>query len=551
MSCKKIIISEDNSNLKLYKNGKVYLGKQDLWADAVVTFDDKIMFVGSEEDAKNFCKDPEVIDLKGTFMFPGFIDAHAHIMLAAYMTSGILIDAEMEEDEVLAEIKSHIENNPNKTSYFGQGYGEWYFGDLGPTKEMLDEICSDKPVLILSSGGHEGFCNSKALEIAEITKATKDPIPGFHFFHRYDDGEPTGRFAETGCIYMLFDRIEFFKNEEVKGWIEKTLAYLSELGITSIADCGAMPTMAEQGFPILHEMALSGALSHRVFGCEFISTNEEVEDSLSNLKKLHKKFNVEDSLEFNTLKIINDGTFESATASTMEPYCHDGSIVEPMLEGETLSKLCVNAASLGFDIYIHAIGDRSIKATLDAAKDVRNANCNDTRITNAHTVLVRDCDIPLFSKYNVIANTTGCWHYGTEDGRELLGDRIDYFYPMKKLIDSGARVSLGSDFPVDERGAHPMISMETAVTRQLVGEPNAIKAKPYDQAMSIEEIIDGYTVNAAYQIRKEKVLGSIEVGKYADFTVLKENPFQVDSYNIHKIQVALTIKGGKVTYADM
>ncbi len=534
---------------KIYVNGKIYLGKKDSWVEAVVTEGDKIIFVGTLCEGKTRYPEALVEDIKGGFVFPGFIDAHAHPILAAYFRSGIQLNVEMDKKQILAAISDYVDKNKDKRNYFGQGYAEWLFSE-GPTKEELDEICMEKPILILGSSGHEGWCNSKALEEAKVDKYTKDPIPGFQFFSRKSDGEPTGHFTESECLLKITDAIEFFNEKDVEGWIEEIFEYLSSLGITSLAECGVMPFMAKSGFSVMEKLAIEGRLPQRVFGSYFLLMEEDVPVAVERLKELRRKYYVEDNYEFNTLKIINDGTFESVNASMLEPYDHDGSTVKPMLEGKILEKLCIEAAKEGFDIYIHGIGDRAVRATLEAGKAVREAGYIDTRITNAHTSLVHDNDVCKFKKYNVIANTTGCWHYGTVEGRDILGDRMDKSYNMRSLIDSGAIISLGSDFPVDELGAHPMISMEVAHTRQYPGCPESLVLEPTGSTLSIEEIINGYTKNAAYQLKMEDKIGTIDVGKYADFTILEDNPFEVDKYDIHKIKVLMTVKGGKTIYRN-
>ncbi len=534
---------------KMYSNGKIYLGDENSWAESIVTDGDKIVFVGSESEAKSKYSDAKRVNLKGNYMFPGFIDAHAHIILAAYLSSGLLVEAKMSKEKVLSKMKKFVAKNPKKNAYFGQGYGEMQFGDKGPTKEDLDSICKDKPLLMLSAGGHEGFCNTKALEMAGINKDTKDPVQGLQFFHRDAAGNPTGRFTEAGCIYMIVERIMFFNADEVEGQLSMILDYFASVGITGIADCGSMSAMVDTAFPLLCSMSKQGKLKQRFIGCEFVSTAEERVGAVERLKERHNKYYIKDNVEINTLKIINDGTFESINASTIEPYCHDGSIVAPMLEGEVLEELCVEAASEGFDIHIHGIGDRSIRANLNAAKAVREAGYNDVRFTNAHTVLVTKEDVSMFGEYDVVANTTGGWHNGSNDEiKKILGERADELYCIRKLTNKGAVISMGSDFPVDEVGIHPMIAIETAVTRQEKGKPDAPRLKPYDQALTVKEVIDGYTKNAAYQIGKQDKLGTIEVGKYADFTVFKENPFKADPHKIHKIKVFLTIKNGEETY---
>ncbi len=537
---------------KIYINGKIYIGKKDnVWEETVVTSNDKIVFVGDLEKAKEEFPRAVEIDLKGKCLFPGFIDAHAHPIMAAYYSSGIQFDIMMEKESIFAQVEKFLKENPDRDNYFGHGYGEWHFNDIPPTKEILDEICNDKPILLIGSTGHEGFCNSKTLELAGITKDTKDPIPGFHFFYRDENGEPTGHFAELSCMLMMMDKIEFFDEEQLKVWLKVCFDMYREAGITAVAECGAEGFMEEKGLPLLHSMIETGEVPQRIFGSELILTQEAMIGSIERLLEKRTNIYIQDMLEFKTMKIINDGTFETKTASLVEPYTYNGEKVEPMLCDEQLSEFCLDVAKENLDIYIHAIGDKAIHETVKAAKAVREAGYDKTRITNAHTTLCIPEDIPLFAKYNIIANTTGCWHYGTDNDRPIIGDRTDRTYPIKEILKNGGKLSLGSDFPVDELGIHPMISMEVAHTRQMPGEPDALVLPPVDWKLSIEEIIGGYTIGAAYQIGMEDKIGSIEVGKYADFSVFDNNPFEVDKYEIHNIKTAMTVINGEIVYSNI
>ncbi|MCQ4637592.1 amidohydrolase [Anaerovorax odorimutans] len=534
----------------LYYNGTIYCSaKADSRAETVAVAGGKILFAGSRQDAEPYIQEEtELIDLKGGVMFPGFIDAHAHPVMAAYFLSGILLDVNMGRQEILAAVQKYIGEYPEKETYFGHGYAEWFFERERLHKEELDAICPDKPIVITGSSGHEGWCNSKALEMAGIDRNFPDPVPGFHFFRRDENGEPTGNFMEMGCLSILCERLNLFEEETVRRQLKQVFEYFSSIGITAIADCGSLPFMEEMGLPIIADMAYDRSLRQRIFGCCFVARPEDKEGAVEQLRQLRKTYFLPDWLEMKTLKIINDGTMESRTASLSKPYLGAARCVSPMLEGEDLQDLCLDAAGKGFDVYIHAIGDRAIHETVLAAEKIRRAGFHKTRITNAHTELVQEEDIPRFAQWNITANTTGGWHYGTEDEKKTIGERADRLFPLQSILQAGGRMSLGSDFPVDEQGANPMISMETGVTRQLAGNREGLILQPESQRLTIEQMLEGYTASAAYQLGMESKLGSIEPGKYADFTVLGADPFEVETYQIHKIPICMTVAGGKITY---
>lgn len=211
----------------------------------------------------------------------------------------------------------------------------------------------------------------------------------------------------------------------------------------------------------------------------------------------------------------------------------------------------MKVASEGYDIHIHAIGDRSVNEVIMAAKAVREAGYDDTRITTAHTQFVQADKRALFGKYNVIANTTGAWHYGTTDIDKIVGkERASNQFTFKDIIDAGGLISLGSDRPVDEYGPEPLKSIQVAVTRRLIDEPGAPVLLPEDQKLTVQQCLEGYTKNAAYQMRMEDKTGTIEKGKYADLVVLEKNIFDVDHEEIYKIPIAMTIADGNVVLKD-
>ena len=177
----------------VFQNGRVYTMNREMpCVSAVAVRDDRIIYVGNDEGAGPYKSGAKVIDLAGKMLIPGLIDAHCHPLMGAFLTSGILCGAGMTHGEVLETIRAYVEAHPGNEAYFGQGYPEWVFDERGPRKEELDAICPDKPLYLMSNGIHEGWCNSRTLELGHITGDTPDPMPGFSWFHRDENGEPTG-----------------------------------------------------------------------------------------------------------------------------------------------------------------------------------------------------------------------------------------------------------------------------------------------------------------------------------------------------------------------
>lgn len=534
---------------KLFYNGNIYTMESAApKVEAAALCGDKILYAGEREAAFALASpDCERIDLGGKMMLPGFIDAHAHPILSAFWLSGLNISIDFQKEEVLSCIKRYIDENPDKEAYFGIGYAEWLFDSKGPRKEELDKICDDKPILILGSGGHEGWCNSVTLAKAGITKDTPDPIPTLQYYERDDEGNPTGHIVEGEPLVTLCTSVNFFDGDIIKKSLKTIFDNYSAMGVTAVVDCGFFDYVEPAGLPIMEELERKGLLPQRIFGSCMIESLPKIKGGLEKLAGLNRKYDSDD-FRIRTYKILNDGTMESRSASLFEPYDEDGSMVYPMLSGDALYGLCVEVARRGFDIHIHAIGDRSIHETLMAAKAVREAGYQDTRITNAHTEHPTIQDSALFARYDVIANTTGVWHYGNPSMNAILGARADEEFMMRSIIEAGGRMSLGSDLPVDEHGPEPLKSIQMAVTRKMYGDPDAPVLKPESEKLTVQQCLEGYTVNAAYQVHMEDKLGSIKAGKYADLVVLEKDIFDIDPEEIYRVPVEMTLKGGRFTY---
>lgn len=536
---------------KAFLNAKVYtMNKNRDWAEAVAVADDKIIFVGSTTDAENYIDaSTEIFDLEGKMLLPGFTDGHCHPFLGTFFGLGLNIDFEWDEETLKSELKKHIDANPGKKAYFGMGYSEWLWNETHqPFASMLDEICPDKPVLLLSGGGHEGWCNTKALEMASVTKDTPDPVPGFQFFKRDAEGNPTGWIKETAAEAIILQAIDMFEPEEIKASLKAVFDAYAAAGITTIGDAGVYNFWEDLIFPVVKEMEDAGELKQHLSCCTFCLAEIPFEEAIERLKYLNKTYNSKDYF-FNTLKILNDGTPEAKTGALTEPYPENGQIVPPVFVGDEFAEIGIETAKAGFDIHIHAIGDKAILETLEMARRVREAGYKDMRITNAHTQMVLPETRPLFKEYDVIANTTTVWFFGGD--MSFLPEKLQpHQFNFREMVDSGVILNLGSDFPADYYGYEPLKGIEMGLTRRVYGQPDAPVLEPMTESLTIDETLEGYTYGALYTHRLEDFTGSVEVGKCADFVVLGENIFETDPYSIHKIPVCMTFMNGKMTYKN-
>lgn len=534
----------------IFKNGFIYtVDRKRSIAEAVAVKGDRIVYVGDMKGIEPFAGDTaKVIDLDGKMLLPGFVEAHAHPFIATCWLSGIIIDMQSSYDQILETIGNYIREHPEKEAYYGIGYDENTLKQNGGTrKEVLDEICREKPVLIQGSGGHEGWVNSKALELTGVDKNTPDPIPGFSYYRRDEAGNPAGGLVEIAAVMEVTNAVKPFDMNTAMAVMEDILYQFNSLGITTVADCGIADFLSGYIYPVIDDLQDRGRMTFRTTGCYIVGDEKEAEAAIDRLKTLRKKYD-NDIFRVNTLKIINDGTVESRSASFFKDY-EDGGNSDPLLAGERLSDLCIEAAGEGFDINIHGIGDRAIHENLMAAKAVREAGFDDVRFTNSHTQYVRKEDRGQFGKYNVIANTSGAWHVEYAPNHTALGEeRANDLFTMRSIINGGGIVTLGSDFPVDEVGNEPLKGLEMSVTRRQFSNRDYPVMQPAEEALTVEEAIAAYTINGAYQVHMEDRIGSIEVGKYADLVVLERNIFEVDRHCINEVPVVMTVMNGKTVY---
>jgi predicted amidohydrolase YtcJ len=548
----------------VFRNGRVYtVEKAQPWAQAVVVRGRRTVYVGDNAGAMNYAgRGAKVVDLDGRMMLPGFIEAHWHLATLAF-ARGAWVNHDKPED-IYAAVRQFADANPQAKIIPGFGWIVPNFPATGPRKEALDVIVPDRPVLLISNDLHNYWVNSKFLELAGITKDTpRDVVPGASWYEKDPTtGEPTGYICEVPALFAVLQKlakhgIEPFGLSVAAEAIEEWQSKLAAAGITTFFDAGfsVWPTAQHNGFDILTNLERRGKLLQRVVGSLY--HNDPNADPLPIIMAYKKKYQSA-LVQANVLKLIADGTELAQTAYYLEPYAgRPDWRGEPLFPPATFNRIVREADASGLDIHVHATGDAAVRLTLDAFEAAFKANGRgNRRHTICHAFLTDPSDIPRFRKLGIVANTQIQW--GVPDPyqlrvRSVLGEeRWNRMYTFKSLTDKGAVVSFGTDALATGYKVvyKPLEAIQAGHTRQEPGKPDGPILPPQSERLSVAELIRGYTLNGAYQLRREREIGSIKVGKLADLVVLERNLFEVSPHEIGKVKVQLTMMDGRVTHRD-
>ena len=475
-------------------------------------------------------------------------------MGGAYVRS-LSLDTFAQPKRWYQQISEYAKKNPDAKVLFGYGFLASAFGPEGPTKEMLDKIVSDRPVYLMDEGFHGAWGNTKALEVLNIDKSTPDLEPGFSYYKRDQDGNPTGYFLEETATDAI-DKLGIVTIDSVALGTSDIIKIMNSYGITSVFDAGALEG-SDMQIDVLDRIAEQGDMTIRMKASHMASTAAQAETAIK--ATVHKRaISKREMYHINMLKIMNDGTIEGKTAGMFEDYQGEpGNKGENVFTQQQMNTMIAQASAENIDVHIHALGERAISETLNAIELVRNnpANANSTsRYTICHIQVMTDNDIQRFAKLNVIAQSTPLWASYDEFGKEFVSDdQFSRYFRFNSLKKAGVKMSFGSDYPASGAGTlgmSPMFNMEIGVTRQTPEQENAPIQPGKHERLDIGTLIKGYTLDGAYQLHMEKEIGSIEVGKKADFTVLDKNLFEVDKYDIHNVKVVETILGGNTVYSS-
>jgi len=426
-------------------NGKIYtVNAAQPWAEAVAVSGDKIVYVGNDAGAAAFVgDDTDKIDLKGRMVLPGFVESHIHIAMGGATTSGVILEMSDSLQDVLKKVKDYAQAHPEKKTIFGASYSAFLFDEKGPNKKLLDGIVPDRPVYLMDHTLHSVWVNSKALEMAAITKETKDPNGGQYI--RDANGEATGSVKGGPAHMPILVATEAISAESMRSSIPDVLEGLSEFGFTSAMDLGS-PIATEAGLQALVDIDKDGKLPVRISLTHYINTPALAETAIETLADYAGRFK-SDHVWMDTLKITSDSVLENQKAAMLKPYLTTKDRGALMFNRQALEKMILGAARQDYNVISHAIGDWAVRENLDAFETARKDGHRQRIFTVTHTQMVDPADRPRFAKLGVIVQTTGNWAIPNPTYVEHIGEeRYDTLqFPFRDWLDSGAVVSLGSD----------------------------------------------------------------------------------------------------------
>lgn len=515
------------------------------WAEAVAVSSGRIVFVGTDAAAKPWIgPKTRVVALGGKMLLPAFHDAHVHPVSGGVEALECDLNGLPTQAAILEKVKRYAAAHAAAPWVRGGGWDLTIFPDGNPSKTLLDAISADRPIYLSASDGHSVWVNSKALAMAGVTKATPDPPYG-RIERDPATGEPSGTLREDAAA-SVSKLLPKRGAKEFEEGLREALRMANRFGLTSLVEASA----SEEDLNAYAALESRGELSARVLASLYCDTDQGLAE-VPRLAALRAKY-AGKRLRTNAVKIFSDGVLETRTAAVLEPYVgFPGDLGKPNLEPAAFGPLATALDKEGFQIHVHAIGDRAIRMALDAIEAATRANgARDARHHLAHIELIDPADIPRFRRLNIVANFQPLWANGDKYLTELTEPKLGparsrWLYPIASVVASGAPFAFGSDWSVSSM--NPLEGIEVAVTRRQPSEGPGAAWLP-EERIALPDAIAGYTIRGAYLDFSEKDTGSIEAGKAADLIVLDRNLFEIPPSQIHEAKVLLTLLEGKEVY---
>jgi predicted amidohydrolase YtcJ len=534
----------------VYHTGKIYtVNPEQPWAQAVAVTAGKISFVGSDDRARALIgPHTKTIDLRGKMMLPGFQDAHVHALSGGLQETSCNLGGKDSLAAYRSIISQCAANDPDGEWITGGGWSMSVFGPGAKAgKGIIDELVSDRPVYLDSADGHTGWANSKALEIAGITKDTPDPSDGI-IDRDPETGEPIGSLQE-GAMALMGAYIPPPTHARRMQALEYTRDLMHSLGITSFQS----GYMAEEDLKVYQALDNAGELNMRVVA-SLRWDNHDTEEQLTSLVELRQRY-LRGNIRPTSVKIFIDGVMENYTALMLEPYLvESGTQGIPMIDPGFLPEAVSQIAAAGFQVHFHALGDGAVRMALDSIEESNRRNGDqDLRHHLVHLQVIHPDDIPRFRELGAVANFQMQWAmadpYITELTLPFISEETArWIYPIKSVIDAGGKIAMGSDWTVST--VDPLPQIETAVTR-IEAIDHATAVLNPEQRISLAQAVEGFTMGSAFVNHQDDTTGSIEVGKLADLIVLDKNLFALEPHEISDAKVLLTLFEGKAVYGNL
>ena len=515
-----------------YSNAKVWLGAGLGFSHCLTVEGDQI--------ASNEVHCDEVVDCAGAVIVPAFTDGHAHPVLAGREHAGPAITAARSIREIQQAIALWMAANPGDDWVIGGAYDRSILPDGKFLATWLDEVAPDRPIILHGDDHHTIWVNTEAMRRAGVSERAPEVSEGVVDVD--EAGKPTGVFRETDAKDLIFDHQPKPSIAQEFAALEWSHGEMLRLGITAVQDAWVDQDLAKVYLQAAAQAKLK-VYTNLGFWWQPSNWQTRLTESLDARAEAARIGNP--LLHARTVKFFLDGVFGSATASVSQAYESTGEFGNPVWTRENLLDATLAASSAGFQLHLHAIGDAASTLALDAVEYcTRQLGSLPMPAVMAHLELVHDQDVHRFAKLDVVANFQPLW--GRPDGmlnscRPHLGSRVDELYRIRDVVDAGARISFGSDWPISD--PNPLLGAFTAVKRQVPGETGRHNAK---QAITLEQALDAYSAASAAHIGLTN-RGSLLPGNAADFVVLSGDPFEGPEL-LPNIHVLKTISGGQTLF---
>ena len=531
-------------------------------ATAVATAGGRVVAVGTDAEVRDAVGTAdEVVDLAGRLVLPGFTDAHAHPVMGGVERLGCDLTATTGADGALAAIADHAAVTAQDW-ITGGGWSMADFAGGTPRREDLDAVVGHRPVHLLNRDHHGAWVSTAALEAAGITKDTPDPVGGR--IERDPDGTPTGTLHE-GAMDLVGRLVPALTPADLRAGLAEGQRYLHSVGVTGWQDAivGAYAGHSDTTATYLDAVA-DGSLTARVVGALWLPRGHEVSDVAglvegfaAHRERVDRAVAASGSDRFRTtsVKIMLDGVAENRTAALLGPYldgcgCSTGETGLTHLDRDLLLAAVPALDAAGFDVHVHAIGDRAVRDALDAVAAARSAPASrGGRHHLAHVQVVHPDDVARFAALDVAANAQALWACDEPQMSDLtvplLGpERSAHQYPFAGFLAAGARLVMGSDWPVST--PDPWQAVHVAVTRTPPGGSGVAPFIP-SQAITLTQALTAYTAGSAW-INHDADGGAVAVGAVADLVVASVDPFGLDPADLHEVGTDLTFVGGRLVH---
>jgi predicted amidohydrolase YtcJ len=528
-------------------HGKIYtVNSKQPWAEALAIRGERVVAVGSNSEiAKLQSKNTQVIDAQGRLVLPGFTDCHIHFIEGSFSLGRVNLEGAKDPEGIQQRLRAYGAAHPGNDWILGRGWNYAMFPSSLPDKKYLDEVFPDRPAFLEGYDGHTYWANSKALELAHITKDTRNPPNGI-IVRDPQTGEATGALKEAARSLVAAVLAKPTRGDKLAA-LRAGIHWANQNGLSRVHSAGG----DFEEFDLYDELLRHGDLTLRFYIAYFQSPPELRPQDIATIEEGRRKY-TGDWLSAGAVKFMIDGVVESHTAAMLQPYTDDPSVQgKPFWQPENYRAAVTELDRRGLQIFTHAIGDSGVRTVLDSYQSMEKVNHTSgkrPRIEHVETIAAQD--IPGFGKLGVIASMQPLHSYPDDDtlnvwARNIGPDRASRAWVWKSIANDGGQLAFGSDWPVVT--LNPFEGIQTAVTRQTAeGLPK--EGFLPSQRLSVAEAIRGYTLGAAYAGFREKTEGSLEPGKLADLIILSQDVFEVDPRAINQTKVLTTIVGGRVVF---